>query len=217
MKLKLLACIMAVLCMMSSLTAFAYEENTEELPLPTATPKPEDALTPEGQLTLVDDKDAVGKQFITVETRSGACYYIIIDRSASSENVYFLNLVDDADLLKILEDNGDELPAQCSCTDKCAAGDVNTACPVCKTDMSQCEGTAKPMATTLPDSSGSSAQTQLPKSAAVLCLLLVLCIGGAVFAITMGKGKKSSKGKTDLNNYDFSEDDEEEEYETEEG
>ena len=65
------------------------------------------ALTPNGNLTLVDDLDeeASGKmQFMTVTTRDGSYYYIVIDRSGSSENVYFLNAVDTIDLMNLMSD-----------------------------------------------------------------------------------------------------------------
>jgi hypothetical protein len=64
-------------------------------------------LTPPGNLTLVDDlsgAQADEKQFITVTTKNGNYFYIIIDRTGSKENVYFLNLVDEYDLLALLED-----------------------------------------------------------------------------------------------------------------
>lgn len=32
-------------------------------------------------------------------------------------------------------------PEKCTCTEKCAAGAVNTACPICKNDLTKCEGT----------------------------------------------------------------------------
>lgn len=65
------------------------------------------SFTPEGNLTLVDDiqrSDDTDKQFITVETRDGSLFFIVIDRSADRDNVYFLNLVDDADLIALLKD-----------------------------------------------------------------------------------------------------------------
>jgi hypothetical protein len=65
------------------------------------------SFTPEGNLTLVDDiqrSDDTDKQFITVETRDGSLFFIVIDRSANRDNVYFLNLVDDADLIALLKD-----------------------------------------------------------------------------------------------------------------
>ena len=44
----------------------------------------------------------MNKQFITVQSRSGAEFYIVIDRSRDSDNVYFLNQVDDVDLFRCL-------------------------------------------------------------------------------------------------------------------
>ena len=61
-----------------------------------------------------------------------------------SEPVVFLNQVDDADLAALMEDGKpkEEMPAVCSCSTKCEAGAVNTACPVCVTDKSKCTGKA---------------------------------------------------------------------------
>lgn len=59
------------------------------------------ALTPEGNMTLVDDITTKGgKQFLSMTSKSGHYYYVVIDRANSGENnVYFLNLVDERDLL----------------------------------------------------------------------------------------------------------------------
>lgn len=67
-----------------------------------------DALTPDGNLTLVDDAgdhaDA-GKQFITLVTRDGNYFYLIIDRDDEGEQtVHFLNQVDESDLLSLMDE-----------------------------------------------------------------------------------------------------------------
>ena len=68
-------------------------------------------LTPGGNLTIIDDVHQVtdtsdenkieNKQFITVESKNGNVFYIIIDRSGDTENVYFLNAVDETDLFAL--------------------------------------------------------------------------------------------------------------------
>ena len=125
MKIKKLGALLVsvALCAGMAAPAFAYGgEPVEEVeqPVLTSTTDEEDvvtvtdeetgALTPEGNLTLVDDyhtdySDGSGQQFITLVSKSGATFYLVIDRNAKGQQtVHFMNLVDEADLLALMEE-----------------------------------------------------------------------------------------------------------------
>ena len=122
MKIKKLGALLvsAVLCAGMAAPAFAFEGEAAPVEQPilpevvedvvTVTDETSGALTPEGNLTLVDDyhtsySDGSGQQFITLVSKSGNTFYLVIDRNAKGENtVHFMNLVDEADLLSLMED-----------------------------------------------------------------------------------------------------------------
>ena len=171
-------------------------------------------LTPEGNATLVDDFGG-NKQLITVTTKAGNYFYILIDRAAEGENtVHFLNQVDDADLDALLGDGQttEEPPAVCTCTEKCEAGAVNASCPVCAADRSQCTGKeAEPEKTEQPQEE----ETGKSKPGMLLIVLVLIGLGGAaLYYFKVIKPKKdATKGTDNLDEYDF---DEYEDEETEE-
>lgn len=179
------------------------------------------SLTPDGNMSLVDDiyqdesfdegeqRVIQSKQFITVQTKSGNSFYIIIDRSKDGENVYFLNLVDESDLLSLMEEAPEapsepEKPAECSCEDKCELGSVNAECEVCKMDLTKCMGKEKPKEEATPDGAEKEAPKKEKKSvnpALLLLPLLALAGGGAYWFFKIRKPKPKNVHNPD--DYDF--------------
>ena len=122
MKIKKLGALLvsAALCAGMAAPAFAFEGEAAPVEQPvlpevvedivTVTDETSGALTPEGNLTLVDDyhtdySDGSGQQFITLVSKSGNTFYLVIDRNAKGQQtVHFMNLVDEADLLSLMEE-----------------------------------------------------------------------------------------------------------------
>jgi flagellar basal body-associated protein FliL len=141
----------------------------------------EDAVsfTPDGNLTLIDDftrTDEGDKQFITVKTRDESIFYIVIDRSAKQENVYFLNLVDDQDLIAILNDEGltEEI-------------ETITKLPDPQEPEQDKPSQTKPE-TTDPDSSPAAMQL-------IVILVFIAAIGGAAFWLIRSKPFQKQRKK----------------------
>lgn len=90
-------------------TAPSIFETDEEEPV-TVVEQDTGPLTPEGNLTVVDDyqttfSDGTAQQFITLVSKSGAYFYLVIDRAADGDQTaHFLNMVDEADLLALMDE-----------------------------------------------------------------------------------------------------------------
>lgn len=104
-RLKLAAAVLTAAFALSGVTAFAQSSETAT-PTQTETVIEDNrTLTPKGNAQLVDDvSDNENLQFITVTARDGNVFYFVIDKGASSQNVYFLNTVDESDLAALVED-----------------------------------------------------------------------------------------------------------------
>ena len=165
------------------------------------------ALTPDGNLSLIDDigsSTRSGKQFITVETKNGNVFYLIIDRDdEGEETVHFLNQVDEADLLTLMGDDAPaaETPAVCNCKEKCVAGAVNTNCPVCKNNLSECSGKE---VVAEPEPEPEQPEKKSSGGLLVIVLLLALAGGGAFAYVKFIKPNRSGvKVSADPDDYDF--------------
>ncbi len=236
---KLCTLLFALLCLtLLSTTAFArVDEDTgtvietwaqiEEPPKPAVTPDPpakpdtpkeDEKESDDGGFytrDLLYDADT-HKQFITVQGRDGNEFYIVIDydvpvaEEEEQYKVYFLNQVDESDLAALVEDSGTATPPVCACTQKCAVGAVNTNCPVCAVNMSECVGKEpEPVQEPEPEPDPEPAPKSNTGSILIVLLLFALVGGGAAYYLNILKKKPDTKGSSDLDDYDYGDEDEE--------
>ena len=229
-RLSMLAAVLCAVMMVGglSITAYAgggdeYIEPTEqwegldpvaETPAPAI--EPGEGFTEDGNLVTRDllyDKHT-NKQFITVQTSGGNTFYIVIDydkpvnEDGEQYQTYFFSIVDEADLLAAMGAAGMEVPA-CACTVKCAAGAINTDCPVCAVNMSECVGTEpEPEPVEEPESTEPEPE-QKSNTGTLLLILAVAAVGGGAgwyFKIYRPKHQRAEQPEEDygdeLEDYD---------------
>ena len=193
------------LCAGMAAPAFAYGgEPVEEVEQPvltsttdeenvvTVTDEETGALTPEGNLTLVDDyhtdySDGSGQQFIRLVSKSGATFYLVIDRNAKGQQtVHFMNLVDEADLLALMEEDA----ADAYTSEKEAAAQAEQ-------DRLKAEEEAKKAAEEAAASGSEQPKgNKITKYAATflgVLALVGLAAGGGIYAFMKQKQKKQAE------------------------
>ena len=106
---------MAAILFSGKMTAYAYvDESAEAEPehvIMEETPKETEAtpFSVAGNGELLDDiSNDETKQFLTVQTKNGNTFFMVIDSSRNSENVYMLSLMDEYDLAEFIEEEKTE-------------------------------------------------------------------------------------------------------------
>ena len=216
---KVCALVLSVaLCAGMAAPAFAYSgEPVEEAeqPVLTSTTDEEDAvtvtdeengaLTPEGNLTLVDDyhtsySDGSGQQFITLVSKSGNTFYLVIDRNAKGQQtVHFMNLVDESDLLALMEDED----ADAYTAEKEAAAQAELERKQAEEDAKKAEEEAAASGTEQPK------ENKITKYAATFLgvIALVALAAGSGFYVFMKQKQKKQAEKEALDpDADYTED-----------
>ena len=193
------------LCAGMAAPAFAYGgEPTEEVeqPVQTSTTDEEDvvtvtyeesgALTPEGNLTLVDDyhtnySDGSGQQFITLVSKSGNTFYLVIDRNAKGQQtVHFMNLVDEADLLALME----EEDVNAYTAEKESAAQAELERKQAQEDAKKAEEEAAASGT---EQTGGNKVTKYAATFLGVLALVGLAAGGGIYTFMRQKQKKQAE------------------------
>lgn len=171
------------------------------------------SITPEGNLTLIDDIEEIettNREFITLQSKNGNYFYIVIDRTTDKDNVYFLNLVDEGDLLSLIDDKSiiEEYNKKCSCQEKCTDKNKDKNCSVCIDDINKCEGLEKIVEEQKPQEEPKN--NKISPMPIIAFPIILLFIGIAIFYFKFIKYKTPKDNrKSTLEEYDFDEDDEE--------
>ena len=178
--------------------------TTDEEDVVTVTDEETGALTPEGNLTLVDDyhtnySDGSGQQFITLVSKSGATFYLVIDRNAKGQQtVHFMNLVDEADLLALMEEDA----ADAYTAEKEAAAKAEQ-------DKLKAEEEAKKAAEEAEKAANAPKENKVTKYAAAflgVIALIALAAGGGFYFFIQQKNKKQAEKEAIDPDADYTED-----------
>ena len=195
-RIKFAAAVFTAVFALSGMTAFAQSNATTETPTATVI-EDNRTLTPKGNAQLVDDvSDNENLQFITVTARDGNVFYFVIDKGAQSENVYFLNTVDESDLEALVE-KSDKKP---TATEKPEQTE-NTA----ETDLIENDTKDKKDKTEKSEQPEQKQQKNNSGLFIILALAAAAGIGGYYYKVILPK--KKLEQADDLDDFDFEDED----------
>ena len=170
----------------------ALSNNLIMVDVVTVTDEETGALTPEGNLTMVDDyhtsySDGSGQQFITLVSKSGNTFYLVIDRNDKGENtVHFMNLVDEADLLSLMEDED----ADAYTAEKEAAAQAEQERKQAEEDAKKA---AEEAAASGSEQTGGNKVTKYAATFLGVLALVGLAAGGGIYTFMKQKQKKQAE------------------------
>lgn len=193
-RIKFAAAVFTAVFALSQVAVFAQSSITTDTPTTETIIEDKRTLTPKGNAQLVDDvSDNENLQFITVTARDGNVFYFVIDKGAQSENVYFLNTVDESDL-EVLVEQSDKKPTASAKPEQ----PENTT----ETDLSETD--KKDNSDTKAEKSEQPEQNRQKNNSGlfiVLALAAAVGIGGYYYKVILPK--KKLEQADDLDDFDF--------------
>ena len=166
--------------------------------------QPSHGLTPSGNLTLVDDlgeRNGEGQQFVTLVTKNGNYFYLIIDRDEKGEEtVHFLNMVDERDLFALMEDDEKAAYESQMAAEQAAREAAEKAAAEAASQTGESE-TQKP-------EDEPAKETKKTNLAPILIIIVLMAAAGGGWFFMQTKKKKKAESAPDPD-ADYTDDDEE--------
>lgn len=182
------------------LSAFSGMFEEEPQPVPEV-----HGLTPDGNLSLVDDIGPItgeGQQFVTLVTKAGNYFYLIIDRNEKGEeNVHFLNLVDERDLFTLMEEDDQNIYTEQLAAEQAAKEAAEKAAQEAAQKESETDQDSDK------DKNSGKSRNMLP----LLLIPVILAAAGGGWFYVQTKKKKQAVNAPDPD-ADYTNDDDDEDY-----
>jgi hypothetical protein len=184
-KALVMMCMVAVMVVATCVPAFAYvdESAVEEDVVETvieetslselAEQSADNTFSVAGNGTVLDDvTDTSDKEFYTIQTANNNTFFLIIDRSGTTENVYMLSMIDENDLKDFLDEEENT---------------VATATPTPSVVLEEEPATETPAVVEQEQTATSSSQN---KGSLVILLALAAAVAGGYYYLKIYKPKK---------------------------
>ena len=181
-------------------------DNLQNIVAEANQPDPPPTLTPDGTGTVVDNIMTVNNiEFFTVTTDNGSDFFLVVDRQRTSNNVYLLNTVTEADLMALAEARGETLPS--------GSTNVSATQPPIAPDTPNAP-TLEEILQAIQDAAEQNQEEQAPppvqnsSSGIIFLLAIVLFLGGGAFAVwkyvlpMLNKSGQSSRDEEIEEEYD---------------